>query len=161
MVSQQTIDIVKATAPVVRERGQDITQRMYQILFEERPEYRRFFENSWMKHPQGGSQPAKLAASVYAYATHIDRVEELEKAVEKIAHRHTETRVIAEQYPVIGECLLAAMKDVLQDAATPEVMNAWTEAYNVLADLFIQREKQIYQTEDKELVENLEQAQKI
>jgi hemoglobin-like flavoprotein len=161
MVSQQTIDIVKATAPVVRERGQEITQRMYQILFEERPEYRRFFENSWMKHPQGGSQPAKLAASVYAYATHIDRLEELEKAVEKIAHRHTETRVIAEQYPVIGECLLAAMQDVLQDAATPEVMEAWTEAYHLLADIFIKREKQIYKSENQEIVENLEKEQKI
>ena len=72
-------------------------------------------------------------------------------AVEQIAHAHVNTRVIAEQYPVIGECLLAAMKDILGDAATPEVMEAWTEAYNSLADIFITREKEIYRQQDKKM----------
>ncbi|MFW6358086.1 MAG: globin domain-containing protein [Chroococcales cyanobacterium] len=159
MVSQKTIDIVKSTAPAIRERGEEITRRMYVILFEERPEYRRFFETSWMKHLDGGSQPAKLAGSVYAYATHIDRLDELEKAVEKIAHRHVDTKVISEQYPMIGECLLEAMKDVLGESATPEVMEAWSEAYQALADIFIKREKEIYSEEDKELVEEMKQHQ--
>lgn len=74
MVSQKTIEIVKATAPTLKEKGHEITKRMYQIAFEERPEYKRFFETTWMQHIDGGSQPAKLAASVYAYATHIDLI---------------------------------------------------------------------------------------
>ncbi len=148
MVSQKTIDIVKATAPVVKEKGKEITDRMYEIAFGERPEYKRFFENTWMKDPaEGKKQSAKLAASVYAYATHIDKLDELQSAVEHIAHKHVNTRVIAEQYPVIGQCLLQAMKDVLGEVATPEIMEAWTEAYQALADIFIQREKEIYHEE--------------
>jgi len=54
MVSQKTIDIVKATAPVVKEKGKEITDRMYEIAFGERPEYKRFFENTWMKDPAEG-----------------------------------------------------------------------------------------------------------
>ncbi len=73
----------------------------------------------------------------------------MQSAVEHIAHKHVNTRVIAEQYPVIGQCLLQAMKDVLGEAATPEIMEAWIEAYQALADIFIQREKEIYQEEDK------------
>ena len=46
MVSQKTIDLVKATAPVVKEKGKEITDRMYEIAFSERPEYKRFFENT-------------------------------------------------------------------------------------------------------------------
>ena len=124
----------------------------YEIAFNERPEYRRFFENTHMISPEEGrKQAAKLAASVYAYASHIDELEKLGNAVEQIAHAHVNTRVIAEQYPVIGECLLAAMKDILGDAATPEVMEAWTEAYNSLADIFITREKEIYRQQDKKM----------
>jgi nitric oxide dioxygenase len=33
----------------------------------------------------------------------------------------------------------------LGDAATQEVMNAWAEAYQALAEIFINREQQIYQ----------------
>ncbi len=147
-----TVEIVKSTAPVVKAKGKEITERMYEIAFNERPEYRRFFENTHMKNPEEGrKQAAKLAASVYAYASHIDELEKLGTAVEHIAQAHVNTRVIAEHYPVIGECLLAAMKDVLGEQATPEVMEAWTEAYNNLAAIFIKREKEIYHEQEKEI----------
>jgi len=155
MVSQKTIEIVKATAPILKEKGEEITRRMYQIAFEERPDYKRGFENTWMQHLDGGRQAHKLAAAVYAYATHIDRLDELAMAVNQIAHRHVETRILPEQYPLIGEKLLQAMKDVLQDAATDEVIAAWAEAYEALSSIFIQQEKAIYEQEDQALTERL------
>ena len=36
----ETIEIVKATAPVIKEHGQAITQRMYEIAFAARPDAR-------------------------------------------------------------------------------------------------------------------------
>jgi hemoglobin-like flavoprotein len=41
---------------------------------------------------------------------------------------------------------IQTIKDVLANAATEEVMTAWTEAYQVLAEVFINREHKIYQT---------------
>lgn len=102
MISAKTIEIVKATAPVVRQKGEEITTRMYAITFEERPEYKLSFETSWMKHLDGGGQASKLAAAVFAYATHIDDLDALATAVDKIAHRHVEVRILPEQYPLIG-----------------------------------------------------------
>lgn len=144
MVSKKTIEIVKATAPVLEKEGQKITRRMYEIMFNSHPEVKEQFD---MSAQADGTQPAKLANAVYAYATHIDNLGALKSAVETIAHRHVATHVHAEQYPIVGECLLAAMKDVLGTAATPEVMEAWTEAYQALAGVFIQREEAIYQEE--------------
>lgn len=155
MVSQKTIEIVKATAPIIKEKGEEITRWMYQLTFVERPDYKRGFENTWMQHLDGGGQAHKLAAAVYAYATHIDRLDELATAVNRIAHRHVETRILPEQYPLIGEKLLQAMKDVLQDAATEEVIAAWAEAYEALSNIFIQTEKAIYEQEDQALTEQL------
>ncbi|GAB4544008.1 MAG: hypothetical protein Tsb0014_37930 [Pleurocapsa sp.] len=141
-ISQQTIDIVKSTAPALKEHGKTITSRMYEIMFATHPEVKSQFD---MSAQANGTQPAKLATAVYAYATHIDDLGALKAAVNKIAHRHVATHVLPEQYPIVGECLLQAIKDVLGDAATAEVMTAWTEAYRVLADIFINREQQIYQ----------------
>ena len=141
-VSQKTIDIVKSTAPIVKQHGKTITTRMYEIMFDTHPEVKSQFD---LAAQANGTQPAKLANAVYAYATHIDDLESLKAMVDKIAHRHVATHVLPEQYPIVGECLLQAIKDVLADAATEDVMNAWTEAYQALAGVFINREQQIYQ----------------
>lgn len=155
MVSQKTIEIVKATAPILKEKGTEITTRMYELMFTARPEYKLGFETSFMKQLDGGSQAQKLAASVYAYAIHIDKLDELANAVDSIAHRHANSRVLAEQYPVVGKYLLIAMKDVLKEEATPEIIAAWEEAYNALAEVFIKQEEKIYQENDQKLTERL------
>ncbi|MEB3219316.1 MAG: globin domain-containing protein [Nostocales cyanobacterium 94392] len=142
-ISQQTIDIVKSTAPVIKQHGQKITTRMYEIMFDKHPEVKAQFD---MSAQANGTQPAKLATAVYTYATHIDDLEALKAMVDKIAHRHVKTHVLPEQYPIVGECLLQAIQDVLGDAATEEVMTAWTQAYQALAEIFINREQEIYQT---------------
>ena len=144
MLSQKTIDIVKSTAPVLKKHGQQITTRMYEIMFHNHPEIKEQFD---MSAQANGSQPAKLATAVYGYATQIDNLSALTSMVEKIAHRHVHTHVLPEQYPIVGESLLEAMKDVLKQAATEEVMAAWTEAYQVLSQVFINREHDIYMDE--------------
>ena len=142
-ISQQTIEIIKSTAPILKKHGQKITTRMYEIMFKKYPEVRAQFD---MSAQANGSQPAKLATAVYSYALHIDDLEGLKAMVDKIAHRHVKTHVLPEQYPIVGECLLQAMQDILGDTATEEVMTAWSEAYDALAGIFINREQQIYQT---------------
>ncbi|NDJ26106.1 bacitracin resistance protein BacA [Nostoc sp. B(2019)] len=141
MISQQTIDIVKSTAPSLKKHGQQITTRMYEIMFRNHPEIREQFD---MSAQADGSQPTRLATAVYGYATQIDNLPALTSMVEKIAHRHVQTHVLPEQYPIVGESLLQAMKDVLGKAATEEVMSAWTEAYQALSEVFINREHDIY-----------------
>jgi len=142
MLSEQTKAIIKSTAPVLQKHGREITARMYQIAFTERPEFKRFFENTWMKHPlDGGPQPARLAEAVCAYALNIDNLDALKGPLEHIARKHTSTRVIAEQYPVIGACLLKAIKDVLGDAASSEVMQAWARRIISLPIRLLQQRK--------------------
>ncbi len=141
MVSQQTIDIVKSTAPYLKKHGSQITTRMYEIMFHKHPELREQFN---MSDQANGSQPARLATAVYGYATQIDNLPALKSMVEKIAHRHVQTHVLPEQYAIVGESLLHAMKDVLGEAATEEVIAAWTEAYQALSVIFIEKEHDIY-----------------
>ena len=137
-LSQSTIDIVKATAPAVAANGEKITTRMYEILFANHPETKELFKNA------DADQHKKLAAAVGAYAANIDNLAVLSKAVEKMATTHVRTNVKPEHYPMVGVSILGAIKDVLGDAATPEVLDAWKEAFFFLADILIAREQELY-----------------
>ncbi len=137
-LSQKTIEICKATAPVLTEHGEAITSRMYEILFENYPETRPLFGEA----PE--DQHKKLASAIVAYASNIDNLEVLGNAVEVMAQRHVRTKVKPEHYPMVGVSLLQAIKDVLGDAATDDVIEAWKEAYFFLGDILIAREKELY-----------------
>lgn len=138
-LSPSTIETVKATIPVLKENAVDITEKMYDILFDKYPETKGLFSGA----PQ--DQPKVLAAAVSAYAMNIDNLDELGDAVGKMASTHVRTNVKPEHYPMVGESLLAAMSEVLGDAATPEILDAWGEAYFFLGDILIAKEKELYE----------------
>jgi len=140
-ITESTKAIVRATAPVLAVHGLTITQTFYKRLFEAHPALKNVFN---MTHQETGVQPRSLAGAVYAYAAHIDDLSVLAAAVENIAQKHASVQVKAEHYPIVGEFLLKAIKEVLQDAATDQILQAWAEAYQFLADIFIKREVQIY-----------------
>lgn len=141
MLSPKTVQIVKATVPALEAHGLALTTHFYKKMFAGNPEVKEFFNPA---HNRSGAQPAALAGAVLAYAKNIDNLGVLGDAVELIAQKHVSLMVKAEHYPIVGKHLLAAIKDVMGDAATPDVINAWAEAYGVLADVLIKREGQIY-----------------
>ena len=139
-LSPQTIATVKATAPVLVQHGVAITTRMYERLFVD-PEIKALFDQAAQA---SGEQPRRLAAAIVAFAQNVDNLPALAGAVERMASRHVETKVKAEHYPAVANALLPAIRDVLGEAATDEVLAAWGEAYWFLADVLINREAQLY-----------------
>ncbi|WP_129705863.1 NO-inducible flavohemoprotein [Priestia megaterium] len=141
-MKQTTISIVKSTVPVLEQHGQAITTRFYEMLFEQYPSLKNVFNQTNQKT---GRQQMALANTVYAAAQYIDRLETLLPVVKQIAHKHRSIGVKAEHYPIVGEFLLKAIKDVLKEAATDEIMEAWKEAYGAIADVFISVEQELYE----------------
>lgn len=142
MLNQRTIEIIKSTVPVLEIHGTAITKRFYQLLFSSHPELLNLFNHA--NQGQGRQQTA-LANAVYAAALHIDKLEAILPVVKGIAHKHRSLGVQPEHYPVVGQHLLMAIKDVLGDAATAEILQAWEEAYGVIAGVFIGVEEEMYQ----------------
>ncbi len=140
-MNQKNIDIVKSTAPVLAEHGKAITTCFYQQMFTNHPELLNVFNHANQKT---GRQQTALANTIYAAAQHIDQLEVLIPVVKQIAHKHRSLGVTAEQYPIVGKYLLLAIKEVLGDAATDEIINAWAEAYQAIANVFIQVEEEMY-----------------
>ena len=141
MLTKQQIELVKATVPVLREHGVALTSHFYKRMLSHNPELMQVFN---MGHQRAGFQQQALAGAVLAYAENIENLPALLGAVAHIANKHVSVGIRAEHYPIVGKHLIASIKEVLGNAATPELIDAWTAAYMQLADVLIGAEKAIY-----------------
>lgn len=132
---------VKATAPVLETHGVDLTRHFYARMFTHNPELREVFNQG---HQRSGVQQQALAMAVAAYARHIDDPSVLAPVLERIAHKHVSLGIRAEHYGIVGRHLLASIGEVLGEAATPAVIDAWAQAYGQLADVLIGIESGLY-----------------
>lgn len=139
-LSPETIAIVKSTAPALQQHGVAITTRMYERLFVD-PEMKALFDQAAQ---DSGEQPKRLAGAILAFSRNVDNLDAMQGAVERICARHVETRIKPEHYPIVAEALLPAIKDVLGEAIDERTLQAWGEAYWMLADAMIAREQQLY-----------------
>ena len=140
MLDAQTIATVKATIPLLVETGPKLTAHFYDRMFAHNPELKEIFN---MSNQRNGDQREALFNAIAAYASNIENLAALLPAVEKIAQKHTSFQIKPEQYAIVGGHLLATLDEMFSPGQ--EVLDAWGKAYGVLADVFIQREGQIYQ----------------
>ncbi|KAM3568169.1 hypothetical protein VYU27_009705 [Nannochloropsis oceanica] len=144
VLSAETKATIKSTAPLLASHGPTITQAFYPLLFSRYPSVKQLFNKRNQAPEADGSpprQPQALANAVWAYAANIDNLGALSAAISLIAHKHASLHVLPEHYPMVGECLLAAIEQVLgKEVATEGVLSAWGQAYGFLAAVFIQTE---------------------
>ncbi|OUR71274.1 nitric oxide dioxygenase [Methylophaga sp. 41_12_T18] len=145
MLSQQTIETVQSTIPLLAEHGQKITEHFYESLFKAHPELKNIFNENNQKD---GNQARALADAVFAYANNITNFEALIPAVQRIANKHVSLGIKPEQYPIVGQHLLAAIQEVLSLPDEHPALTAWAEAYGVLADVFINTEEDLYKEKE-------------
>ncbi|GAB4352816.1 MAG: NO-inducible flavohemoprotein [Immundisolibacter sp.] len=142
MLSDQHRQQVKATVPLLEAGGEALTRHFYGIMLSEHPEVRPLFNQA---HQASGAQSRALANGILQYARHIDRLDALGPLVGQIVHKHVSLQVLPEQYPIVGSCLLRAIREVLgPEVATDAVIEAWAAAYQQLADLLIGAEEDVY-----------------
>lgn len=146
MLTSEQLAVIQQTVPVLQEHGETLTRHFYQRLFRENPEVKDYFNPA---HQRSGSQQRALAGAICAYAQHVDNPAALTGAVELIAQKHVSLGIRPEHYPIVGENLLASIGEVLGEAATDTIIDAWATAYGALADIFIRREAEIYQTQEQ------------
>ena len=58
----------------------------------------------------------------------------MREELSRVARAHLKLGGVKVSYfPIMGECLLQAMEDVLFEEFTPEIRDAWGQAYNFLS----------------------------
>ncbi|MFC9299506.1 globin domain-containing protein [Streptomyces sp. NPDC057011] len=144
MLSEKSTATVRATLPAVGAAIGDITELFYAKLFAAHPELIRDLFNRGNQN--AGLQKQALAGSIAAFATHlVDRPDTRpDVMLNRIAHKHASLGVTREQYPVVHRHLFEAITEILGEAVTPEVAEAWDEVYWLMANALIALEERLY-----------------
>jgi len=100
----------------------------YEKLFELDPEAQRLFARTDME-----AQGRKVMRMFAEIVRTLDQPAELITEVADLGRRHVHYGVRDSQYDSVGTALLWTLERGLGPAFTPEVRNAWTEAYLLLS----------------------------
>ncbi|ANZ20983.1 Flavohemoprotein [Streptomyces noursei ATCC 11455] len=145
MLSEQSAPVVKATLPAVGAAIEEITALFYRKLFDAHPGLSHDLFNRG--NQANGEQRQALAGSIAAFARmlleHPDTRPDAMLA--RIAHKHASLGVTSDQYKVVHRHLFAAIADVLGEAVTPQVADAWDEVYWLMANALIAVEARLYE----------------
>ena len=107
--------------------GVQVAELFYAELFAIDPSLRSMFPANLM------SQQKKLLSALSMIVRALDTPEKILGSAEKLAVKHLEYNVRPEHYTYVGNALLRTLKKGLGDEFTPELCDAWTEAFRMLA----------------------------
>lgn len=134
---------IRATVPALNARGEEIIASFYQSLLRGHPELRSYF-NTANQHNK--LQPKAMASLIIQFANNVSHIYELIPKMERICQKHCSVGVQPHHYKIMGKYLLEAFTGILDPSMTPDAKMAWSNAYWMLANMFIARERQLYKT---------------
>jgi hemoglobin-like flavoprotein len=126
-LTQTQIDLVKGSFASVEPIADTAAALFYGRLFELDPNLRPLFKRDITE--QGRMLMQMLAIAVRG----LDHLDTIVPAVKSLGQRHAGYGVKADDYNTVGTALLWTLEQGLGDAFTPDVKDAWTEVYTVLA----------------------------
>jgi nitric oxide dioxygenase len=109
-----------------------VAKTFYQLLFAQHPELVHLFPSNFEL------QVKKMADTIEAIVSYLDRLDVLLPQVQLLGVRHAYYQVKLEHYAIVKQAMLQAMKQHLQDQWSDEMANAWEKAYDLLADAMYQ-----------------------
>ncbi|PTE39377.1 globin domain-containing protein [Staphylococcus equorum] len=141
MLTQEEIQTIKETVPLLKDKGQTITSIFYKRLFEQHPELKNVFNQTNQKR---GLQSSALAMAVLAAAENIEDLSPIVPAIMPVVYKHCALQVKPEHYPIVGENLIWAIEEVTGLEDEDPIIQTWIKAYGEIADAFIGLEKEVY-----------------
>lgn len=127
-ISRHDKELVQETFAMVEPIADTAAQIFYGRLFEIAPDLRSLFKTDLK------DQGRKLMAMIKKAVTGLDDLETLVPAVKDLGRRHVTYGVEETHYGPVADALLWTLQEGLRDAFTPEVREAWTRVYGLLAE---------------------------
>jgi nitric oxide dioxygenase len=131
-MNTQQIELVQASFEKVRPIADQAAETFYQRLFEIAPGYRSFFKHDMKK------QGAMLMSTLGLAVGSLKNLEAILPAVRSLGQRHAGYGITAEHYQPVAEAFLWTLEYYLGEDFTPELKDAWVQAYTTLAGVMIE-----------------------
>jgi hemoglobin-like flavoprotein len=121
------IELVQRTFAMVTPLADDVAALFYRRLFEIDPSLQSMFRGDMT------AQRRKLMVMLTAAVKGLPRLDRLVPVLQDLGRRHADYGVIESQYETVGKALIWTLEKGLGPDFTPEVREAWTTVYGVLA----------------------------
>ena len=132
-MTKEEIILIKRTWKLFREINPVVVgDTFYSKLFLDNPSVRKMFPKEMNQQYQ------KLIDMLSTVVGRLDNLDELSSDIAAMAQRHVAYGVKPAQYKKVGEALLWTLEQGLGNDYTPEVKEAWTACYFLLAETMIQ-----------------------
>jgi hemoglobin-like flavoprotein len=126
-MTPRQIELVQTSYAAVEGLGDKAGQLFYARLFELDPTLRTLFKGDI------DDQARKLMQMITVAVRGLNDVAKLQPALVALGTRHRGYGVLAAHYDTVAAALLDTLAAGLGDAFTPEVKQAWTDCYVLLA----------------------------
>ena len=120
-------ELVRASFDKLIPIADTVSALFYARLFELDPELSLIFKTNMVE------QGRKLIQMIAMVVTGLDRLSELQPALEALGARHASYGVRERDYETVGNALIWAIQELLGEDFTVEVKEAWAEVYSLLA----------------------------
>lgn len=132
MITDEHFKNLQKSAPKVAENIHTITEQTFTNLLQTHPELKTVFQGTKADYPQ------QFGSAVLAIASFIDRPEKMQAYAKKFKAMHPTATL--EQFTLIFESLLKAIKKVLGLKAPPIAINAWDAAFTHLSQDYLSKQ---------------------
>lgn len=127
------VELLTRSFAQVRDRSSEFTTKFYSNLFADHPELQPMFANTQMEE-----QKKKLFDSLALVIDNLQAPDVLSATLKGLGTKHVKYGVLPLHYPMVGGSLLKTFESFLGSNWTPEVKQAWVDAYTAVAQLMLE-----------------------
>jgi hemoglobin-like flavoprotein len=126
------VELLESSFSQIEDRQTEFTEYFYANLLNDYPEVKPLFANIHM-----AEQQKKLFQSLVLTVNNLSKPDILTGALKGLGTRHVKYGVLPEHYPMVGSSLLKTFAICLQESWTPDIEQAWIEAYGAITQLML------------------------
>jgi hemoglobin-like flavoprotein len=126
-------ELLEQSFSLVKPQSESFSATFYTTLFSDHPEVEPLFIHTAMNE-----QGRKLFSSLVLVVESLRKPDVLSAALKGLGTRHIQYGVLPHHYPMVGAALLKTFELHLKEAWTPEVAQAWQDAYAAVTQLMLE-----------------------
>lgn len=126
------VEVLEQSFERVKPYATQFASSFYQNLLNDYPQLQPLFANTTM-----AEQEKKLIMSLVLVVENLRNPGYLTTVLQQLGERHVRYGAMREHYPLVGAALLKTFESYLKADWTPEVKQAWIDAYGVIVDIML------------------------
>ena len=126
------VEILEKSFDEIKPQADEFVASFYDNLFTAHPEAKPLFDTTDMQ-----AQKKKLLNSLVLVVENLRKPDALGGALRGLGARHVKYGALPAHYPLVGEALLTTFDQYLQDKWTPQVKQAWVDAYCAISEIML------------------------